>query len=279
MSMNSPPMTSEPEADLRDRSIRDFGDQWTRFTRNEGYYASRELLRDIVEPLLPVAEVEGARTADIGSGTGRIVRMLAASGAASIVAVEPSDAYDVLKENVADLGSLVACVRGRGEELPGDATYDLVLSIGVLHHIPDPSPTVRRIHAALCPGGRLLIWLYGEEGNRLYLALVRPLRAVTKRLPHRLLLLVCRVLDLPLVAYMALCRRMESLPLSAYMRGHLGRLDAYARRLTIYDQLNPAWAKYYRKDEAEALLKDAGFVEVRSHHRHGYSWTVMGVKG
>ena len=72
-------MGSEPESGLRDQSIRDFGDQWTRFTRNEGYYASRELLRDIVEPLLPVAAVEGARTADIGSGTGRIVRMLSAN--------------------------------------------------------------------------------------------------------------------------------------------------------------------------------------------------------
>lgn len=272
-------MSSEPESALRDRSIRDFGDQWTKFTRNEGYYASRELLRDIVEPLLPVAAVEGAKAADIGSGTGRIVRMLATAGAGSIVAVEPSDAFDVLRQNVADLGERVTCVRGRGEDLPGDGAYDLILSIGVLHHIPDPAPTALRAHEALRPGGHFLIWLYGEEGNRLYLALVRPLRAVTKRLPHRLLLLVCRLLDLPLVAYIAACRRVAALPLAAYMRGHLGRLDAYARRLTIYDQLNPAWAKYYRKEEAEALLKNAGFLDVRSHHRHGYSWTVIGVKG
>jgi SAM-dependent methyltransferase len=272
-------MDSEPESGLRDQSIRDFGDQWTRFTRNEGYYASRELLRDIVEPLLPVAAVEGARTADIGSGTGRIVRMLAAAGASSIVAVEPSAAFDVLQQNVADLGNRVTCVRGRGEELPGEAAYDLVLSIGVLHHIPDPRPVVRRAHQALHSGGRILIWLYGAEGNRLYLALVRPLRAVTKRMPHGLLTVTTRVLDLPLVAYIAACRRLSFLPLAAYMQGHLGRLDAYARRLTIYDQLNPAWAKYYRREEAEALLRSAGFVEVRSHHRHGYSWTVTGIKG
>lgn len=44
----------------------------------------------------------------------------------------------------------------------------------------------------------------------------------------------------------------------------------------IYDQLNPAYAKYYRRDEARALLEDAGFQDVRLHHRHGYSWTVLG---
>ena len=28
----------------------------------------------------------------------------------------------------------------------------------------------------------------------------------------------------------------------------------------------------------KVLLADAGFVDVRIHHRHGYSWTVTGVR-
>ena len=40
---------------LGDRTIQDFGDQWTRYTGNEGYYGSVELLRDICEPLVPIA--------------------------------------------------------------------------------------------------------------------------------------------------------------------------------------------------------------------------------
>lgn len=271
-------MATSRDSALREKSISDFGEQWTEFTRNEGYYASAELLRDIVEPLLPVSAVRGARVADIGSGTGRIVRMLADAGAASVVGVEPSEAYGVLVKNVADLGERVTCVRGRGEALPGDQAYDLAFSIGVLHHIPDPGPVVRRIHEALRPGGRVLIWLYGLEGNGLYLAVARPLRAVTRHLPHGLLNATVQLLDLPLRAYIAACRRLGSLPLAEYMRGHLGKLDTYARRLTIYDQLNPAWAKYYSRSEAEALLADAGFVDVRSHHRHGYSWTVIGTR-
>lgn len=271
-------VTASRDSALREKSISDFGEQWTEFTRNEGYYASAELLRDIVEPLLPVSAVRGACVADIGSGTGRIVRMLADAGAASVVGVEPSEAFGVLVNNVADLGERVTCVRGRGDALPGVQAYDLVFSIGVLHHIPDPGPVVRRVHEALRPGGRILIWLYGREGNGPYLAVARPLRAVTRRLPHGLLTATVHVLDLPLRAYVAACRRFGSLPLAEYMRGHLGKLDAYARRLTIYDQLNPAWAKYYSRSEAEALLTEAGFVDVRSHHRHGYSWTVIGTR-
>jgi hypothetical protein len=46
----------------------------------------------------------------------------------------------------------------------------------------------------------------------------------------------------------------------------------------IVDQLNPQWAKYYDRESALKLLQKNGFADVRIHHRHGYSWTVTGVK-
>jgi hypothetical protein len=63
-----------------------------------------------------------------------------------------------------------------------------------------------------------------------------------------------------------------------YMTQVMGRLALDKRRLGIYDQLNPACAKYYTKDEAIALLASAGFADVRCHHRHGYSWSLAGTK-
>ena len=44
----------------------------------------------------------------------------------------------------------------------------------------------------------------------------------------------------------------------------------------IFDQLNPAYAKYYKKNEIEKELLDAGFNKLQFHHRHGYSWIVVG---
>lgn len=44
----------------------------------------------------------------------------------------------------------------------------------------------------------------------------------------------------------------------------------------IYDQLNPAYSKYCTGLEARSLLEDNGLTNVRLHHRHGYSWTVVG---
>jgi hypothetical protein len=62
------------------------------------------------------------------------------------------------------------------------------------------------------------------------------------------------------------------------MQNHIARLSYANRHLTVYDQLNPAYAKYYRQSEARALLEQNGFQNVRMFQRHGYSWTVVGEK-
>ncbi len=167
------------------------------------------------------------------------------------------------------------CLRIAGEELPLDLGLDWAVSFGVLHHIPDPGPVMRRAFSALRPGGQMLAWLYGREGNGLYLSIAQPLRWVTTRLPHRVLVALTGALDIPLRGYIALARA-APVPMHDYMKNHLGMLAPDARRLTIYDQLNPAYARYYTEAEARELFERAGFVDVRTHHRHGYSWLVVG---
>ena len=48
--------------------------------------------------------------------------------------------------------------------------------------------------------------------------------------------------------------------------------------LTIYDQLNPSFVKFYRGPEVKEMLERAGFRDVALHHRSGYSWTALGIK-
>ncbi|SME98895.1 Ubiquinone/menaquinone biosynthesis C-methylase UbiE [Tistlia consotensis] len=259
-----------------DETIRDFGAQWTRFRANEGYYASAEIFSDICGPLLPVAEFAGASVADLGSGTGRVVAMLIEAGAAEVTAVEPSAAYEVLRHNLDGARDKVRFVQAKGDQLEG-GPFDLVVALGVLHHIPEPAPVVRRAFERLKPGGRILVWLYGREGNRLYLAFAEPLRWVTTRLPDRLLAPLAMALTAVLSAYCGACRFLP-LPMRAYMRAIIGRYDWRYRYLTVFDQLNPQFSKYYRRGEVEALLAEAGFTDVRLHHRHGYSWTAIGRK-
>jgi len=258
------------------RTIRDFGEQWLRYRDNEGYYGSLELFSDILSPFVGLDQMKGATVAEIGSGTGRLVNMLLEAGAKHVIAVEPSDAFEVLRQNLLQ-PEKVTCLKMTGDRLPSYGHLDYVLSVGVLHHIADPGPVVEAAFRALHPGGKFLAWLYGREGNRLYLATVRPMRTLTKRLPHILLTPLVELIYWPSVLYVRLCHAFP-LPMRGYVLSVFEKMSPRKRRLIIYDQLNPFYAKYYTRSEAQALLSDQGFKDVQVHHRHGYSWTVIGTK-
>ncbi|MBM4340273.1 MAG: class I SAM-dependent methyltransferase [Deltaproteobacteria bacterium] len=260
----------------KDRTIKDFGKQWLRYSDNEGYYGSFELFSDMLFPFLKLEDLKNCKVAEIGSGAGRIVNMLLESGVQHVVAVEPSDAFAVLTRNIRN-SEKVTCLKTTGDQLSPYEDLDYVFSIGVLHHIPDPKPVVEAALKALRPGGHFFVWLYGKEGNESYLALIKPLRVLTKKLPHPALASLVWLIHHPLNLYIRLCHRFP-LPLKRYLLSVFGKMPPEKRRLIIYDQLNPDYAKYYTRQEAIKLLEDGGFVNVRAQHRHGYSWTVIGTK-
>lgn len=261
----------------RDKTIEDFGEQWQRYTSNNGYYGSQTLLQDIFGPLLEVSQLKGKVVGDVGSGTGRIVNMLLSAGVKKVVALEPSDAFYVLKENTAFYSDKIEYINLPGEKLSVDSELDYVFSIGVLHHIPQPESTMQAMFDSLKPGGRTLIWLYGKEGNELYLAIFKPVRSITKHLPHFLLSAICHFLNVILFGYINLCKVIR-LPMTSYMLNVVGKFDWKTRYLAIYDQLNPAEARYYTREQAQLLLETAGFQDIELFHRHSYSWTVIGRK-
>ena len=122
----------------------------------------------------------------------------------------------------------------------------------------------------------MIIWLYGQEGNRLMVALIQAMRSMTTCLPHWLLAALASACNVVLDMYIPACRLLPFLPLSGYVQHVIGKFDRPKRYLVIYDQLKPAYAKYYTAAEARGLLESAGFIDVTLYHRHHYSWTVLG---
>ena len=260
---------------LDDKTIEDFDAQWSRYDDNEGWYGSLGLFSDMVSPLMRPDDLQGKSVVDIGSGTGRIVGMLLASGASHVYAVEPAPgAFEKLKNNVASMerGKDVTALNTRGDQWTIKEPVDFAISIGVIEFISDPSATVKRCYDALKPGGEVFFWLCSYEGNELYLKFVQPLRKITTFLPHYFLLVIVELLYWILCTY-RLIGKLVPLPLMRYLNTVWWPMTAKKRRLVIYDQLNPAYSKYYKKHEVRALLETAEI-----HHRHGYSWSVKGKK-
>ena len=252
-------------------TINDFGRQWEKYTENTGYYASTASLVALFGPLLFPSDVKGKQVADIGAGTGRYCRILNELGAREILAVEPSSAFDILKKNTTTCQG-IQYLQATAEQIPPNA-FDMIFCIGVLQFIQDPIPALRAMGRALNTEGKLFLWVYGEENNRLYLSFVRPMRKITSRMSHEWLDKLAGFLVFPASFYAYLCCFLR-LPMAAYMRRYFSKLNFYSRKLVVYDQLNPKYARYYRKEELEMLLKSSGFSNVQLYHHLGYSWSV-----
>jgi len=265
--------------ELGDKTVHDFGVQWTNYTSNDGFYGSEELFKDIVGPLLEIEEIQGAQVAEIGSGSGRIALMLAQAGAEKVTAMEPSEGYNVLVQTVSDSewADQIETKKILGQDLDDVDTYALIFSVGVVMHIPDPVPVFQAAYTALKPGGKFFIWLYSKEGNSTYISFIRPLRAISSRLPHALLVPLIWLTYSGLVLYKILCGFLP-LPLKDYITKVLWKLSPEKRRLVIYDQLNPTFVKYYTEDDVKKLFTAGGFKDIKLHHRHNYSWAATGTK-
>jgi ubiquinone/menaquinone biosynthesis C-methylase UbiE len=98
------------------------------------------------------------RGLDVGCGTGVLAARLADAGY-EMVGVDPSDGMlDILRARTPHIDA----VRASGTALPfADASFELVMSVAVMHHIADPEDVKRTLAEMVRvarPGGRILVW-------------------------------------------------------------------------------------------------------------------------
>jgi ubiquinone/menaquinone biosynthesis C-methylase UbiE len=131
--------------------------------------------------------VPGERVLEVGCGTGEIaLRAKARAGPhGSVAGIDPSpEMIAVARQKAAranlDIDYRVASV----EALPfADATFDVVISSLMMHHLPDDLKprTLAEIRRVLKPGGRLLIVDFTEPKSRL--VRLQPVWLIHRNLP------------------------------------------------------------------------------------------------
>ncbi len=163
-----------------------FGRQWNRYdvARPDEDEATFRI-KTGVDP----RDLAGRLVLDAGCGGGRYARLLGQHGA-RVLGVDLSSAVDKAAELCASFPE-VAIVQGDLLDLPvAEEAFDLVYSIGVLHHTPDPRRAFAQIARRVKPGGRLAVWLY-RRNTPPQEWLNSGLRAVSTRLPAPVLEPIC----------------------------------------------------------------------------------------
>lgn len=133
------------------------------FDRASDFYErTRALEPEVMDRLVGMiaAELEGRKTLEMGAGTGRFTRPLAAAGI-DLVALDISP--NMLGKLVeSDRSRTIGAVLADATKMPfHDAPFDAVLGIHVLHLIPDWRAAVDEAIRVTRPGGILLFNLGG----------------------------------------------------------------------------------------------------------------------
>ncbi len=222
---------------------------------------------DYMRPHAP-ASLAGREILDVGTGSGRHSFHAARAGA-HVVAVDLGASIDIARRN---LPACVLTVQADAEALPfAPASFDLVLSIGVLHHLPDPDRALRSIARYARPAGHVHVYVYWvpeQRWQRRVLDLVTALRRVTVRMDHRLLHALCYPLaGALLVAFVAPQRALRGRPRGSALAAGMP-LKTYADYpfgVLVNDQFDRFSApleRRYTADEVRDCLAAAGLEDV-----------------
>jgi SAM-dependent methyltransferase len=248
-----------------------FGDEWSRFDQTGLTDEERLAAFEGYFEVFPWGDLpENAMGFDLGCGSGRWAEHVAPR-VGTLHCVDPSDAIDVARRNLAEQHNVVFH-RRTAAQLPFEPeSMDFGYSLGVLHHIADTEGALRAAVRALKPGAPFLVYLYYAFDNRprWFRTLWRASdlgRRVIARQPSSVRHVICDGLAggvyYPLARVAALAERLgadvDHWPLSAYRHRSF-----YMMRTDSLDRFGTRLEKRYTRDQMEALLHDAGLTNIR----------------
>lgn len=264
----------------REAYAESFGLQWRTFSRVQldsgALPDSERRLRQ--ETGLDADALRGKRVLEAGCGMGRFLDVVSRDGAELAVGVDLSTAVDAAADNIGDRPN-VLITQGDIFKLPFKrGAFDVVYSVGVLHHTPSAERAFKSLVPLVKPGGVIAISVYAAVvkpgvGWALNIWRRQFLRRVTKRLPRPVMMAWSRwavpvfwVIDkVPVVRYVRYLFPVliyKNYPLSWSV---LDTFDTYATELESRHRPKEVyrWFREVGLTEIDLLDSDDGWVSVR----------------
>ncbi|MES2504236.1 MAG: class I SAM-dependent methyltransferase [Myxococcota bacterium] len=281
-------MSNAELLNLHAETVAAFGDEWTKFRQfsDDCILQCAGSYFDLVNAEMLSSE---SVVLDVGCGSGRWAQYL--SGFVKIVeCIDPSTAVDVAKDALINKGIKNVRITQAGiDDMPfPDGSFDFVMCLGVLHHLPRAGEGVVRCVEKLKAGGWFLVYIYYDLENRpyVYRALFRLVTMVRKKiskLPPFFKKALCDVIAstiyYPLAKFSALmnfiglpAKHLEMFPLSFY------RDKAFwIMRNDALDRFGTPLEQRFSQNQIREMLEMAGLVNIKFSDKAPY-WHAVAQK-
>jgi SAM-dependent methyltransferase len=158
--------------------------------------------------------------------------------------------------------------------------FDVVFSIGVIHHTDDPDKSAANLARHVKPGGRFMVWVYSDEGNFLVKNVVEPVRKrFLAAMDRKRLLGLSRAITASLYPTVHTVYRLPLgfLPYYEYF-DNFRKLSFERNTLNVFDKLNAPQVQFITRARALSWFPDALFEDVQISPYKGVSWRVSGTR-
>lgn len=277
--------SSGSKSNVDEKVVESFGEEWKKFSSFDE--AEIEKIGNAYFDILPQSIYSpDTKVLDVGCGTGRWTKFLAKK-VGVIDAVDPSEAIFAADKFLSDNPN-IRLTRATSEALPfADNTYDMVMSIGVLHHIPDTKKAMMDCVSKVKKGGYFYTYLYYSLDNRgpLFKFIFHAsnlLRRVVSKMPAGLKKFTCDILAVVIYMPFVLMARFlhaiglkklaAKLPLSIYRDKSF-----FIIRNDALDRFGTSLEQRFSKAQIYDMMTQCGLTEITFSEFEPY-WHTIGKK-
>jgi len=258
------------DENLDQEVINSFGHEWAAFDYSEAQTneALDAQFLAYCEPIdLSQFNPETSIAADFGAGSGRWTSRLLPYFS-QVYALEPSDgANKVLTKKFVNESRVKILQETVGMNSIASSSLDLVMSLGVLHHIPDTGLAIKDVASKIKSGGVFLCYLYYKLDNKpiYYRGLFwasNSIRWVISRLPYVMRRLMARLIAT--AVYLPLARTSKflakrGLNVSNIPLHHYADMPFVMLQNDALDRFGTRLEQRFSKKEITEMLGNAGF--------------------
>lgn len=269
---------------IDNKTVDSFGSEWGKFhsfSDSDIKIAGDQYFDIITDEMLGTNKI----ALDLGCGSGRWSKYLSPR-IGFIEAIDPSNAVFAAAEMLKDRSN-IRISKASANNIPfADGSFDLVFSLGVLHHIPDTLKAMQNAAGKLKKNGFFLVYLYYALDNRgtafrLLFKLSDLLRKMISGLPYFLKQFICDMIAvfiyLPFVFLAKFVRLFSTgcyklIPLSYY-----ADKSFYIIRNDALDRFGTPLEQRFTREQIRKMMQESGLSDIVFSKKAPY-WHAVGRK-